>query len=190
MQITGQAIAKLEWQFDYLVAEFNRMEYEEFQSQLMAKGNYMIDEDESSNSCHEHVPATTILESDEIVDNNEEEEKEKHLEQIELPSTPNLSNDKEMSTEAHFFITNPFETLNEPQASILQCLKEPSYDKLVKDLCIQGHKSMNYLPKKIIRNKQLGYLRWQNILPEGYQILKKKEWNGLVGHPNDRGKVQ
>jgi hypothetical protein len=70
-----QAIAKLEGQIDYLIAEFNKIEHEEFQSQLMARGHYMIDENESSNSCHEHVPATAILKSEEIVDNNEEEEK-------------------------------------------------------------------------------------------------------------------
>jgi len=98
-------------------------------------------------------------------------------------STPNLFNDKEMSTEAHSFITIPFETLHEPQASVLQCLKEPSFDKFVKDLCTQGHKSRNHLSKKILRSKQVGYLRWRNILLEGYQILKKKWRNGLVGHP-------
>jgi len=124
----------------------------------------------------------------------EEEEKEEHLEfvehleQIEPPSTLNLSNDKEMSIGAHSFITIPFETLHEPQASILQCLKEPSSDKFVKDLCTQGHKSRNHLPKKILRNKQVGYMRWRNILPKDYQILKKKGWKGLVGHPNDRRK--
>jgi hypothetical protein len=63
-------IAKLEGQIDYLVVEFNIIEDEEFQSQLMARGHYMIDEDESSNSCHGHVPATTILESEKIVYNN------------------------------------------------------------------------------------------------------------------------
>jgi len=26
------------------------------------------------------------------------------------------------------------------------------------------------------------------IPPEGYQILKKKGWRGLVGHPHDRGR--
>jgi hypothetical protein len=92
----------------------------------MAKGHYMIDEDESSNSCHEHVPTTPIFASEEIVDNNEEGEKDEHLEsvehleRIELPSTPNLSNDKEISTETHsFMITIPFETLHEPQALVL-----------------------------------------------------------------------
>jgi hypothetical protein len=110
-----------------------------------------------------------------------------HLEQIEHLSTPNLSNDMKVSTEAHS-ITIPLETLHEPQASVLQCLKEPSYDKLVKDLCTQGQKSRNHFSKKIIRSKQVGYLRWRNILLEGYQILKKKGWKRLVGQLNDQGK--
>jgi pimeloyl-CoA synthetase len=74
-QFTHQAFAKMEGQIDYLVAEFNRIKEEEFQSQLMVRGNYMIDEDESINTCHEHIPTTTILESEEIVDDNEVEEK-------------------------------------------------------------------------------------------------------------------
>jgi hypothetical protein len=128
----------------------------------------MIDEDESNNSCHEHVQATTTLESEKIVDNDEEKEKDKHLESVEYIekieplSTPNLSNDKEMSIEAHSFMAIPFKTLHEPQASVLQCVKEPSYDKFVEDLCTQGHKSRNHFPKKIIQSKQVGYLRWQN----------------------------
>jgi len=124
----------------------------------------------------------------------EEEEKGEHLEFVEHPehtappSNPNLFNDKEVSTETHSFITIPLETLHEPQASVLQYLKESFYNKLVKDLCIQGHKSRNHLPKNILRSKQVGYLRGRNIMPEGYQILKKKWWKRLVGHPNDRGK--
>jgi hypothetical protein len=51
------------------------MEEEEFQGQLMAKGHYMIDEEAGSNSCHEHVQATTTFGSEKIVDNNEKEEK-------------------------------------------------------------------------------------------------------------------
>jgi hypothetical protein len=155
----------------------------------------MIDKDESNNSCHEHVQATTTLESKKIVDNDEEEEKDErlksveHIEKIELLSTPNLSNDKEVNTEAHSFITISIETLHEPQASILQCLKEPSYDKLIKDLFTQGHKSRNHLSKKIFQSKQVVYLRWRHILPEGYQILKNKRWKGLVGHPNDRRRL-
>jgi hypothetical protein len=38
----------------------------------------MIDKDDASNFDHKHVPATTILESEEIVDNDEEEEKNEH----------------------------------------------------------------------------------------------------------------
>jgi hypothetical protein len=64
----------------------------------------------------------------------------------------------------------------------------PSYAKILKDLCRQWHKSRNHRPKKIFSSKQVGYLRWGNILPECYQILKKKWWKGLVGHPHDRGR--
>jgi hypothetical protein len=110
------------------------------------------------------------------------------LEQIEPPSTPNLSNDKEVSTEAHYFITIPLETHHEPKASVLQCLKEPSYAKIFKDLCTQARTSRNHRLKKILQSKQVGYLRWQNILPECYKRLKKKWWKELVGHPNDREK--
>jgi hypothetical protein len=80
-----QAIAKIKGQFKYLVAEVTRREEEEFQSLLMATGHYMIDEDDFSNSYHEHVLAITIFESEEIVDSNQEEEKEEHLEQAVSP---------------------------------------------------------------------------------------------------------
>jgi hypothetical protein len=43
-----QQFKGLEGQFNHLVAEFNRLEEEEFQSQLMAEGHYVIDEDDSS----------------------------------------------------------------------------------------------------------------------------------------------
>jgi hypothetical protein len=120
-----------------------------------------------------------------IVDNHGEEEKE---EQVEPPTTPNLTNNKEMSTEAHSFITIPLETFHESQASFIQCLKEPFYAKTLKDLCKEVGKPRNHRPKKILLSNKVGYLRWRNILLEGYQILKKKGWKGLVGHPNDRGK--
>jgi hypothetical protein len=168
----------------------------------------MIDEDDASNSYHKHVQATTTLGSEEIVDNKEEGEKEKQVEhpkQIEAPANPNLSNDKEVSTEAPSFIIVPLETHNKPKASAPQCLKEPSYAKILEDLCMQthksrnhlpkksrqskqAHKSRNHLPKKSHQSKQVGYLRWQNILPRHYNVLNKKRWKGLVGHSNDRGK--
>jgi uncharacterized coiled-coil protein SlyX len=145
-----QAIAKIEGQLEYLVAEVTKIEEEEFQSQLMAKGHYMIDEDDASHSCHEHVPTITMFENEEIVDSNEEKEKEEHLEHTAPPPNPNTSNDKEMSTEAHSFITIPLETFHELQASIPKCLKEPSYAKTVKDLCTQPRKSRHHRPKKIL----------------------------------------
>jgi hypothetical protein len=183
-----QAIARIEGQLEYLVVEVTRIEEEEFRSQLMAEGHYMIDEDDASHSCHEHVPTITMFENEEIVDSNEEKEKEEHLEHTAPPPNPNTSNDKEMSIEAHSFITIPRETFHEPQVSILKCLKEPSYAKIVKDLCTQQRKSRNHRPKKILRSKQVGYMRWRNIPPKGYQIIKKKGLKGLVGHPHDRGR--
>jgi hypothetical protein len=63
-----------------------------------------------------------------------------------------------------------------------------SYAIIIKDLCTEGHKSRNNLPKKIWLNKKVEYQRWQNILPEGYQILKKKGWKGLIGHPYEQGR--
>ena len=63
-----EAIARLEGQLDHLVAEFNRIEEEEFHSQEMARRHYMIDEDTSSNSHHEHAQTTTKLVSEEIAD--------------------------------------------------------------------------------------------------------------------------
>jgi hypothetical protein len=80
----------------------------------------------------------------------------------------------EVNIETHSFITIHLETLHEPQASILQCLKEPSYAKILKDLCTQACESKNRRPQKILQSKQVDYLRWQNILHKGYQILKKK----------------
>jgi hypothetical protein len=183
-----QAIARIEGQLEYLVAEVTRIEEEEFQSQLMAEGHYMIDEDDASYSCHEHVPTITIFENEEIVDSNEEKEKEEHLEHTSPPPNPNRSNDKEMSTEAHSFITIPLETFHELQASILQCLEEPSFAQSLKDLCTQPRKSRNHRPKTILRSKRVGYIRWRNIPPKGYQVLNKKGWKGLVGHLHDRGR--
>jgi hypothetical protein len=81
--------------------------------------------------------ATTTFESEEIVVGNEKEEKEEHLEHTMLLPNPNMSNDKEVSTEAHSFITIPLETVHEPQASVLQCLQKPSSAKSLKDRCTQ-----------------------------------------------------
>jgi hypothetical protein len=63
-----EAFARLEGQFGHLVVEFNRIEEEKFQSQEMARGQYMIDEDCPSDPHHEHVQATTTFESEEVVE--------------------------------------------------------------------------------------------------------------------------
>ena len=313
-----KAIARLEGQLGHLVAEFNIIEEEEFQSQEMARGQYMIDEDTSSNSHHEHAQTTTKLVSEEIADEvvsefssedpkmecftqydcdldlyrlveqdgvlyefslkdlemehftqdkddldldgltgqdsvlyeasledpevecftqsdldpnkfleqamtfkepslddpleesfaqfefdlnldmiheqakalldptpeipteNVEEVKEEHLEQTEPP--PESSNDKEVSTEAHSFVTIPLETYHEPPFSSFQCLKEPSYVEIFKESHTKDHKSRNHVPKWIPRNK-VNYIRWQNILPEGYSNSKKERIEGIDWTP-------
>jgi hypothetical protein len=93
----------------------------------------------------------------------------------------------EVSTEALACITVFHETHKEPKVSFLECFQEPSYVKILKDLCTQARKSRNHFPKKILRSKQF-YIRWQNIIPEGYEVLKKKGWKELVGHQHDKGK--
>jgi hypothetical protein len=118
----------------------------------MAEGHYMIDEDDSSNLHHEHVQAIATFESE---DGNEEEEKVEHLEHTTPLPNPNMSNDKEVSTEAHSFITIPLETFHEPQASVLQCLQKPSSAKSLKDRCRQEEKSRNHHPTKILRRSKL-----------------------------------
>jgi hypothetical protein len=102
-----RAIARIEGQLEHLAAEVTRIEEE---GQVMVEGHYVIDEDDSSNLHHEHVQAAATFESEEIVDGNEEEEKEEHLEHTTPLPNPNMSNDKEVSTKAHSFITIPLET--------------------------------------------------------------------------------
>jgi hypothetical protein len=92
-----------------------------------------------------------------------------------------------VSTEALAYIVIPLEKHQESKASSLECLKNPSYVKILKDFCTQAQKSRNHFTKKILRSKQF-YIRWRNILPEGYEVLKKKGWKGLVGHPHDQGR--
>jgi hypothetical protein len=96
----------------------------------MIERHYMSDEDDSENYYHEYAQVTTTLESEEIVDNNEEQveqiERVEHHEKSQPPTDPNLLSDMEMSTEAPACITAPLETHQEPKASSLVCLQEPS----------------------------------------------------------------
>ena len=139
---------------------------------------------ETNKSAHENVQTTTILVNEEKAVSKVEEKEE----QIESPPILNWSNDKEVSTEVYSLITIPLETQLEPQVSSFQCLEELSYVETFKDSRTQDHKSSGRVPKRIFRNKLLGYIRWRNILPEGYPTLKKKGWKRLVGHPHDRGR--
>ena len=139
---------------------------------------------EANKSAREHGQTTTILVSEEKTVIKVEEKEE----QIEPPPISNWSNDKEVCTEAHSFITIPLETQHEPQASSFQCLEKPSYVKIFKESRTQDHKFRNRFPKRILRSKLLCYIRWRNILPEGYPILKKKGWKRLVGHLYEQGR--
>jgi hypothetical protein len=169
-----KAVARLEGQFGHLITEFNRIEEDELQSQEMAIGQYMIDEDCPSDPHHEHVQATTTLVSEETTDNHEEEEKEEQGEQFEPLQNSNPSNNKEVSIEAHSFVTIPLETYHSPQVSSFQCLEEPSYVAIFEDSHTHDHTSRYRGPKRNFRSKFFGYISWRNILQEGYLILKKK----------------
>jgi hypothetical protein len=114
-------------------------------------------------SAHENAQTTTTLVSEEKAVSKVKEKKE----QFELPPILNWFNDKDVSIEAHSFVTIPLETYHAPHISHFQCLEEPSYVEI------------------FLKNF---YTRCQNILPEGYLILKKKGWKGLVRHPNERGR--
>jgi hypothetical protein len=132
---------------------------------------------------HEQAKALLDPAPEMQTENGEEEKKE----QFEPPPISNWPNDKEVSTEAHSFVTIPLETYHSHQVPPFQCLDEPSYVEIFEDSCSQDHKSRNRVPKWIPRNK-VNYIRWRNILPEGYLVLKKKGWKGLIGHPYERGR--
>jgi hypothetical protein len=132
-----------------------------------------------------HEQAKALLDpAPEMRTENGEEEK---MEQFEPPPILNWPNDKEVSTEAHSFVTIPLETYHSHQVPSFQCLEEPSYVEIFEESHTEDHKSRNRVPKWIPRNKD-NYIKWRNILPEGYLIIKKKGWKGLVGHPYERGR--
>jgi hypothetical protein len=104
---------------------------------------------------HENEQITTTLVSEEKVVNKVEEKEE----QIEPLPILNWSNDKEVNTEAHSFVTIPLETYHSPQVSSLQCLEEPSYVVIFEDSRTQDHKSRNRGPKRNFGNKLLSYIK-------------------------------
>jgi hypothetical protein len=92
---------------------------------------------------HEQAKALLGLTPEMRTENGEEEKQE----QIEPPPTPNLSNDKEVSTKAHSFITIPLETHHETQFLFRHCLMALTYAIIIKGLCTKGHKSTIFLRK-------------------------------------------
>jgi uncharacterized coiled-coil protein SlyX len=132
-----------------------------------------------------HEQAKALL--DPVPEMQTENGEEENNEQFEPPPISNWPNDKEVSTEAHSFVIIPLETYHSHQVPPFQCLDEPSYIEIFEDSCSQDHKSRNRVPKWIPRNK-VNYIRWRNILPEGYLVLKKKGWKGLIGYPYERGR--
>jgi hypothetical protein len=112
-------MSRLEGQIGHLVTELNRIEEEEFQSQLIIERHYMSDEDDFKNSYHEHAQVVTKLESEKIVDNNEEQveqiERVERHEKSQPSIDPNLPSDMEVSTEVPACITAPLETHQEPK---------------------------------------------------------------------------
>jgi hypothetical protein len=129
---------------------------------------------------HEQAKALLDPTPEVLTENGGEEE-----EQLDPPPILNWPNDKEVSTEAYSFVTIPLETYH--QVPSFQCLEESPYVEIFEDSHTHHHKSRNHVPKWIPRNKD-NYIRWLNILPEGYLILKKKGWKGLIGHPYERGR--
>jgi hypothetical protein len=75
---------------------------------------------------------------------NGEEEKNEQFKPLPILNWPN---DKEVSTEAHSFVTIPLETYHSHQVPSFQCLKESSYVEIFEDSHTQNHKSRNRVPK-------------------------------------------
>jgi hypothetical protein len=67
-----------------------------------------------------------------IVDNHEEEEKEEQVEHIEPPTTLSLSNDKEMSNEAHSIVTIPLRHSMNPKLHLFNVSKSHFMPRLSK----------------------------------------------------------
>ena len=108
---------------------------------------------------------------------NGEEENE---EQIKPLPILNWSNDKEVRTEAHPFITIPLET---QQASFFQCLKEPSYVEIFKVSRTKRCKYRN-------RHNQENLLKKANFLHKmaehpsrGVSYFKEERMEGIGSTP-------
>jgi hypothetical protein len=130
-----------------------------------------------------------------IVDSYEEEGKEEQVEHIEPLNNPNMSNHKEMSTEAHSLINFPFDTHNEKLIVTREGIIDSCWEiDIVHGLenIFERHVRKNFcksIPKRFQAKEWSLEDIWE-VLKRGecYILLKKRWWKGLVGHPNDRGK--
>lgn len=145
------AIQRLERQLNHLVAEFNRLEEEEFQSQLMAEGHYMIDEDDSSYLHYEHVQATTTFGSEVVFEKivNEpslEDPFEESSAQFEfdidfvpkqdealLDSTPEIRHENGKTTEISFPNTSSSAAEKEEKGEHLEYIEHLEHTMLLPD---------------------------------------------------------
>jgi hypothetical protein len=138
----------------YCYSPYHKREKCQFILDYLVDEDEIVDNEEEHTKQVEHAQVTTKLESEEIVDNNEEQveqiERVEHHEKSQPPIDPNLPSDMEVSIEAPACITALLKTHQEPKASSLDCLQEPSYVKILKDLCTQTRKSRNHFPKKIL----------------------------------------
>jgi hypothetical protein len=181
---SGECFDQIEYDLDLdefleQAVRFRELSLEYFLEESFAQFEFDMDLD----MVHEQAKALLDPAPEMQTENGEEE----NLEQIEPPPISNWPNDKEVSTEAYSFVAIPFETFHAPYIPSFQCLEEPFYVKIFEDSHSQDHKYRNHVPKWIPRNKD-NYIRWQNILLEGYLILKKKRWKRLIGHPYERGR--
>jgi hypothetical protein len=186
-----QAIARIEGQIEYLVDEVTRIEEEEFQSQLVATRYYMIDEDDFSISYHEHAQATATLGSEVVFEEiangpSLEDPFEESDAQIEfnldlVPEQEEALLDPTPETRPENGETIEI-SLPNTSSSVAEFEKEGGEEHLEHRAPLLNQNSSNDKEMSIEAHSFI-------IPPEGYQILKKKGWRGLVGHPHDRGKA-
>jgi hypothetical protein len=130
-----------------------------------------------------------------IVDMYEEEGKEEQVEHTEPPNNPNVSNDVEVSIEAHSLINLPLEMHNEKLIVTTEGIIDSFWEiDIVHGWenifeCHARPKFCKYIPKRFqAKEWSLEDIREALKLGEGYIFLKKRGWKGLVGHSSDRGK--
>jgi hypothetical protein len=185
-----QPIARMEGQIEYLVDEVTRIEEEEFQSQLMATRYYMIDEDDFSISYHEHAQATATLGSEAVF---EEIANGPSLEDPFEESDAQIEFNLDLVLEQEEVLLDPTPETRPENGETIE-ISLPSTSSSAAEFEGEGgeeHLEHTVPPLNLnsSNDKEMSTEAHSFIIPpEGYQILKKKGWKGLVGHPHDRGR--